>query len=64
MDGFLTLMVPYLKSGVRSDYNVTAFIKQKPYIICDLEMAICPIDKQVTGEMIESDSEKVVIHKI
>lgn len=64
MDGFLTLMVPYLKSGVRSEYAVNAFIRQKPFIICDLEIAVTPLDKEVTGEMVDSDSNKVIIHTI
>ena len=33
-------MVPYLKTGVRSEYSVQARIKQKPSVICDLEIKI------------------------
>ena len=40
LDAFLTLMVPYLKTGVRSEYSVQARIKQKPSVICDLEIKI------------------------
>lgn len=64
LDGFVTLMIPYLKAGIRSDYAVNTFIKQKPSVICDLEVAITPVNQRVTGESVDMDSGKVVIHKV
>lgn len=57
-------MIPYLKAGIRSDYAVNTFIKQKPSVICDLEVAITPVNQRVTGESVDMDSGKVVIHKV
>lgn len=57
-------MIPYLKSGIRSGYVVNAFIKQKPSVICDLEVAVTPESQNVTGDTVHSDSAKVVIHKV
>ena len=63
LDGFLTLIIPFLKSGIRSDYSVSTFIKQKPSVICDLEIAITPVHQKVTGDVVDSDPSKVIIHK-
>ena len=62
MDGFLTLMVPYLKSGVRSEYRVQSFIKQKPSVRCDLEIVITPTSQKVEAEMLDEGVRPVVIH--
>lgn len=47
MDGFLTLMVPYLKSGVRSEYAVQAFIKQQADGEVRPEVIVTPISQKV-----------------
>ena len=53
MDGFLTLMVPYLKSGVRSEYAVQAFIKHRPMVKCDLEVIVTPISQKVDCDVVD-----------
>ena len=51
-------MVPYLKTGVRSEYNVQARIKQKPSVICDLEIKI---GGSATGSGEQSQANTVVV---
>ena len=63
MDGFLTLMIPYLKSGVRSEYTVQTFVKQKPSVICDLEVLVCPGGMKITGEELDGEQSKMVLHR-
>ena len=63
LDGFLTLVIPYLKSGVRSEYTVQTFIKQKPSVICDLEVVISPTNARTNSERIDSNVSKTVIHQ-
>lgn len=55
-------MVPYLKSGVRSEYIVQSFIKQKPSVRCDLEIVITPTSQKVEAEMLDEGVRPVVIH--
>lgn len=62
MDGFLTLMIPYLKSGVRSEYVVQSFIKQKPSVRCDLEIVITPTSQKVEADILDEGVHPVVIH--
>lgn len=62
LDAFLTLMIPYLKAGVRSEYTVQTFIKQKPSVICDLEVVISPANARALSEDIDVDTAKVILH--
>ena len=63
LDGFLTLMVPYLKSGVRSEYSVQTFVKQKPSVICDIEVVVLPSSEHATVDSLDGNPSKIVLHQ-
>lgn len=62
LEGFLTLMIPYLKTSVRSEYSVQAFVKQKPSVSCDLVIRMCPTGDQITSEKVDSDGSVLLLH--
>ena len=56
-------MIPYLKSGVRSEYTVQTFVKQKPSVICDLEVLVCPGGEKIKGEDLDREQSKMLLHR-
>lgn len=55
-------MIPYLKTSVRSEYSVQAFVKQKPSVRCDLVIRMCPTGEQIASEKVDSDGSVMLLH--